>query len=161
MPSSTGSSPGRRPGISARRTLASLPGSASGARGTGKLSLMIPSTTIAAFEQASTFQHSQGTARTPGSGQEPPGLIADQKMDHLSCAYSSVSRSSHNRPSRGMELCLEGSGFLLREKGNPRVISDLFLCTRPALLLLQSPRCLVGHDPQSVRMIRRRSRKRY
>lgn len=26
-----------------------------------------------------------------------------------------------------MELCLEGSGFLLREKGNPRVISDLFL----------------------------------
>lgn len=26
-----------------------------------------------------------------------------------------------------MELCLEGSGFLLREKGNPRVISDLFV----------------------------------
>lgn len=127
MPSSTGSSPGRRPGISARRTLASLPGSASGARGTGKLSLMIPSTTIVAFEQASTFQHSQGTARTPGSGQEPPGLIADQRMDHLSCAYSSVSRSSHNRPSRSMETCLDGSGFLLREKGDPRVISDLSL----------------------------------
>lgn len=26
-----------------------------------------------------------------------------------------------------MELCLEGSGFLLREKGNPGVISDLFV----------------------------------
>lgn len=82
---------------------------------------------IVAFEQASTFQHSQGTARTPGSGQEPPGLIADQRMDHLSCAYSSVSRSSHNRPSRSMETCLDGSGFLLREKGDPRVISDLSL----------------------------------
>lgn len=135
MPSSTGSSPGRRPGISARRTLASLPGSASGARGTGKLSLMIPSTTIVAFEQASTFQHCQeGIARTPGSGQEPPGLIADQRMDHLSCAYSSVSRSSHNRPSRGMELCLEGSGFLLREKGDPRVISDLSLYTTRSII---------------------------
>lgn len=33
-----------------------------------------------------------------------------------------------------METCLDGSGFLLREKGDPRVISDLSLYTTRSII---------------------------